>query len=73
MNWSTFWSQFRASVDSNKELSGLNKLAYLKTSIKDPATHRLLFSGAEWDGLYEEVIAVLQERFDKKREVHANY
>ena len=73
MTWSTFWSQFRAAVDSNTDLTNLNKLAYLRDAIQDPETRSLLFSSAEHDGMYNEVIALLHERFDRRREVHANY
>ena len=73
MGWSSFWSQFSAAVDANKQLTSLNKLAYLRDAIKDPTTRSLLFSRAENDGLYDEVVALLHERFDKRREVHANY
>ena len=73
MGWSSFWSQFSTAVDHNKQLTSLNKLAYLRGAIKDPTTRTLLFSGAEHDGLYGEVVALLHERFDKRREVHSNY
>ena len=33
MTWSTFWSHFRAAVDSNTDLTNLNKLAYLRDAI----------------------------------------
>ena len=70
MEW---WSQFKAAVDSNSDLSPLNKLAYLREAVKDQTTRSLLYSGAESDGLYSEVVALLHDRFDRCREVHANY
>ena len=73
MTWSTFWSQFRAAVDSNTDLTNLNKLAYLRDAIQDPETRSLLFSSAEHDGMYNKVVALHHERFDRRREVHANY
>ena len=73
MNWMSFWSQFSAAVDSNVDLTKLNKLAYLRDAGKGPTTRSLLFSGAERDGMYDEVIALLHERFDRRREVHAIY
>ena len=73
MTWSTFWSQFRAAVDSNTDLTNLNKLAYLRDAIQDPETCSLLFSSAEHNGMYNEVVALLHERFDRHREVHADY
>ncbi len=73
MNWAQFWAQFKAAVDSNPDLSQEHKLAYLRDAITDPSVKALLFSGAERDGLYDEVVKVLHQRFDKKRTIHANY
>ena len=73
MNWSTFWSQFRVAVDSNADLSEEHKLAYLRDAVQDPATKHLLFSGAEREGLYHEVVELLKERFDQIRTIHTNY
>ena len=72
MNWSQFWGQFQIAVDSNADLSSEHKLAYLRDAIKDPSVKSLLFSGAEQESLYEEAVEILQERFDKKRTVHAH-
>ena len=60
-------------MDSRTDLSSEHKLAYLRDAIRDPAVKDLLFSGAERGRLYEEVVAVLQQRFEKKRTVHATY
>ena len=73
MNWAHFWAQFRTAVDSNLDLTQEHKLAYLWDAIKDPSIKALLFSGAERDGLYSEVIKTLHQRFDKKRTIHSNY
>ena len=67
MNWSTFWSQFRAAVDSNKDLTDE---AYLRDAIQDPS---VMFCGAEREGLYDEVVELLCRRYDKKRLIHSNY
>ena len=39
MSWASFWSQFKSAVDSNTDLTPLNKLAYLgrQSKIKPPA------------------------------------
>ena len=73
MNWSTFWSQFRAAVDANKDLTGEHKLVYLRDAIQDPSIKSLMFCGAEREGLYDEVVELLCRRFDKKRLIHSNY
>ena len=73
MNWSMFWSQFQVAVDSNPDLTEEHKLAYLRDTVQDQDTRHLMFSRAEREGLYSEVIATLKKRFDKTREIHRNY
>ena len=60
-------------MDSNTEFTKEHKLAYLRDAIKDPSIKSLLFSGTVRDDLYEEVVALLHQRFDKRRVIHANY
>ena len=43
----------------------MRKLTYLRKAIKDPDTRALLHSGAEKEGLYAEIVAVLKLRFDR--------
>ena len=47
MEWTQFWGQFKQAVHSNPELTNPNKLAYLRDSIRDPATCALLYCGTE--------------------------
>ena len=73
MTWSSFGSQFRAAVNSNTDFTNLNNWAYQGDAIQDSETRSLLFSSTEHDGVYHEVVALLHERFDRRRVVHANY
>ena len=73
MDWAAFWSQFTTAVDSDADLSEEYKLEYLRHAVKDTSLKTLLFSGAERKGLYAEVVALLKQRFDKPRAVHARY
>ena len=73
MELAPFWAQFKTAVDSNSDLSPEHKLAYLRDAIKDPSVNSLMFSGAEREGLYAEVVAMLHQRYDKKRSIHAAY
>lgn len=60
MAWSTFWSQFKAAVDTNPDLSKANKLAYLRDAVRDPTIHQLLYSRVEHANYYyDEVVAAL--------------
>ena len=73
MDWAPFWSLFKTAVDSNAELSQEHKLAYLRDAIKDSSIRSLLFSGAEREGLYSEVVELLHKRYDKRRTIHSAY
>lgn len=35
MNWRSFWEQYKVSIHSREQLSNLEKLAYLRHSLKD--------------------------------------
>ena len=73
MDWAPFWSQFRTAVDANDDLSSEHKLAYLRDAIKDSSIKSLMFSGAEREGLYSEIVEMLQKRYDKRRTIHSAY
>ena len=73
MKWATFWSQFSAAIHSNPDLMSSNKLTYLRDAIRDLDTKPLLYSGIKHDSHYEEVVALLQRRFDKRRTIHSTY
>ena len=73
MKWSSFWTQFEATVDSNTKLSDVRKMAYLRKAIKDPEATELLNTGTEKPGLYQEKVAELKRRFNRVREIHRNY
>ena len=69
MEWSTFWSSFKSTIDA-RNLSNTNKLVYLRKAIKDPDSQTLLHSPSEPPDFYLEVVKSLQERFDRTKEIH---
>ena len=69
MEWSTFWSSFKSTIDSRR-LSNTNKLTYLRKAIKDPESQTLLHSPSETPDFYLEVVRNLQERFNRTKEIH---
>ena len=70
MNWSTFWSTFKSTVDDREELTDSQKLNYLRQAIRDPALQLLLNTPMETPDTYKDIIKELQERFQKTREIH---
>ena len=71
MKWSTFWSSFKATIDS-RNMSNTNKLTYLRKAIKDPDSQTLLHSTQETPDFYLEVVKALQARFNRTKEIHRN-
>ncbi len=73
MKWAAFWNQFQAAIHDNNDLSQAHKLTYLRSAIKDPQVSPLLFSAIESENHYEDMIALLKQRYDKRRLIHKNY
>ena len=70
MKWSTFWANFKALIDSRDRLSETSKLIYLRRAIKDPECQTLLNIPRETPDSYKQVVATLQARFDRTKEIH---
>ena len=70
MKWSTFWANFKSTIDSRDRLSDTAKLIYLRKAIKDPECQTLLNSPRETPDSYKQVVKTLQERFDRTKEIH---
>ena len=70
LDWSSFWSAFKSTIEDRKELSDTQRLHYLRQAIKDPELQLLLHSPAESPDFYAEVVTELKERFAKTREIH---
>ncbi len=73
MRWAAFWNQFQAAIHDNNDLSQAHKLTYLRSAIKDPQVSPLLFSAIESENHYEDMIALLKQRYDKRHLIHKNY
>ena len=69
MQWCSFWTSFEATIDS-KKMAKTSKLAYLRKAIRDPESQTLLYSPQEDNDFYDEVVASLQLRFNRTKEIH---
>lgn len=67
LQWSSFASLFKASVDGNSRLSEVHKLQYLKGALKGEAAQLLNHIPIE-TGFYEKAWSLLLERYDNKRQ-----
>ena len=64
--WAEFWESFYSAVDSNPELSPVDKFIYLRSLLKGSAEETISgFSLSE--GNYKEAIKLLSERYGNKQ------
>ena len=73
MDWNSFWTSFIGAIDSDPDLSQINKLAYLRGCIKDPNIYPIIFNGANNERHYDEVVQQLRKQYyDQPKVVHAH-
>ena len=70
MDWRRFWEQYEISIHSRTQLTDIEKLAYLRQSLKDGLARSVIegLSGSGTD--YAEAIACLKKRYEKPRLLH---
>ena len=73
-DWQEFWDSFKSSVDENEELSTVDKFAYLRHLLEEPA--RAVIAGYSLtERNYEDALNLLKERFAKPtviKQAHLN-
>ena len=65
LQWQTFWDTFKAGVDSNPNLSHVQKFAYLHAQLEGDAA-RVIGGFPLTDDNYVPAVTLLQERFGKQ-------
>ena len=70
MNWRTFWEQYDVSILSGTQLTVVEKLAYLRHSLKDGPALQVIEGLTGSGSGYEEAIKCLQKRCDKPCLLH---
>jgi len=66
--WSTFWDIFELSIDSNSDLSRIDKFTYIKSLLEGSASEAV--SGLKLTGPnYTEAISILKKRFGNKQQI----
>ena len=71
--WNLFWTTFVGAIDSDPDMSKVNKLTYLQGCIKDPEVNPILFNGVNNEVHYDDVVRQLKDMYDKPRMIHAAY
>ncbi|CAB4001613.1 partial [Paramuricea clavata] len=66
--WQEFWDGFSSSIDNNEQLYDVDKFAYLRGLLEEPAKSTIAgFSLTEAN--YKSAVELLKKRFDKKSAV----
>ena len=73
IKWQSFWDSFEAAVHANTNLTGVEKLNYLRAQLEDDAA-RTVSGFALTNPSYEQSVSLLKSRFGKReRIVSAHY
>ena len=69
INWLTFWEKFRVAIHDRTDLPQVQKLVYLRQSLKGDSARNVI--GLSRSGeQYDEAVKCLQERYDRPRLIH---
>ena len=66
--WTSFWQSFQAAVDSNPELSGVEKFNYL-SSLLEGSAREAIAGLSLTDANYAKAVATLQKRFGGTQQI----
>ena len=70
IQWRTFWEQFTIAVNSRTEISGSEKLVYLRHSVKDGTAKGVIEGLSRTGDHYSEAVECLKTRYDRPRLIH---
>ena len=72
-SWMSFWEQFDIAIHSRTTLSNVEKLAYLRNSIKDGSAKGIIEGLSTSGEQYTEAIDTLKARYDRPRLIHQSH
>jgi len=73
LNWQPFWDCFKAAVDSNRSLTDVQKLSYLRAQLQGEAS-RVIAGFQLTNASYADSVRLLQERFGQPyKQIDAHY
>ena len=73
INWISFWQQFDVAIHSRSTLSDVEKLAYLRNSLKDGSAKGIIEGLSTSGDFYAEAIETLKARYDRPRLIHQSH
>ena len=62
LNWQPFWDRFQSSIDSNSNISSVDKFAYLQ-SLSSPSTSEFISGLTTTAESYNEAVELLKQRY----------
>ena len=71
--WNPFWLLFSEVVDENPAFTQTQKLTYLRQCITSQDLKDLLMPTSKDPGVYQQVVLMLKDRYDKPRKLHELY
>ena len=72
-NWISFWEQFDVAIHGRTSLSDVEKLAYLRNSVKDGSTKGIIEGLSTSGEFYAEAIDTLKARYNRPRLIHQSH
>ena len=73
INWISFWQQFDVAIHSQSALTDVEKLAYLRNSLKDGSAKGVIEGLSTSGEFYTEAIETLKARYDRPWLIHQSH
>ena len=73
LKWQSFWEQYEVSIHTRRHLSNAEKLAYLRSSLKDGSAMAVIEGLTQSGDCYDEAIECLTSRYKRPRLVHQTH
>ncbi len=73
LHWQTFWEQFCIAIHDRSDISGTEKLVYLRHSLKDGSAKSVIEGLSRSGEQYPEAIESLKSRYSRPRLLHQTH
>lgn len=73
LNWKTFWEQFSVSIHTRSSLTDAERLAYLRSALKNGTAKNVIEGLTRSGEQYKEAITCLKSRYDRPRLLHQTH
>ena len=73
LNWNTYWEQFSVAIHDRTDISDIEKLVYLRHSVKDGSARPVIDGLSRTGDQYQEAVECLRSRYDRPRIIHQTH